>query len=342
MTLPAAEADRGAHPPQGYPPGMASVPHTALHTAEALAAALQCSAPMKHCRSLVPDRHCWHAVGHLQINTTLLISHAGTAADFLVEHNPNLHLVLCWQGGLQLRSDGGEARIGGGSVLLLPTGMRHSQGSHSLVSITITPQQVAATVAAMAGIPGVPASLGRSLAHGPMLRLEDSRRCAPIQALVRYIDLCQHQLPGLPARLGLEDTLHRLVASLLRPDLLSADPADLQRIRERFGKSSFDDLLDYIRANLDQPLRMSELEARSHYSRRALQYAFRERLGCTPKQWIRQQRLERAMAELCHDGPRSSVRQVALACGYRQSSHFSRDFQQQFGIRPSEVRRQAP
>ncbi len=32
--------------------------------------------------------------------------------------------------------------------------------------------------------------------------------------------------------------------------------------------------------NLDRPLRLSELEARSHYSSLALQYAFRELLGC--------------------------------------------------------------
>ncbi|MFM9102847.1 MAG: hypothetical protein ACKOPS_16610 [Cyanobium sp.] len=78
--------------------------------------------------------------------------------------------------------------------------------------------------------------------------------------------------------------------------------ADRRRIHGRAGGSSFDELIDTIRANLDQPLRLSDLEARSHYSSCALQYAFRERLGCTPRQWIREQRLEQAVAQLEQGG----------------------------------------
>ena len=56
-------------------------------------------------------------------------------------------------------------------------------------------------------------------------------------------------------------------AALLDPELLVVEPADLGRCWERDGRGSFDELIDYIRANLDQPLRLSDLEARSHYSK---------------------------------------------------------------------------
>ncbi|MEB3156975.1 MAG: hypothetical protein VKO26_06010 [Cyanobacteriota bacterium] len=75
----------------------------------------------------------------------------------------------------------------------------------------------------------------------------------------------------LPARLGLDDVLHRLVAAHLDPALLEEGPADRERAHTREGKSAIDDPLDDIRHNLDQPLRLSDLEARSHSSRRALQ-----------------------------------------------------------------------
>ena len=104
------------------------------------------------------------------------------------------------------------------------------------------------------------------------------------------------------------------------------------------GRRSFDDLIDYIRAHLDQPLRLSDLEAQSHYSRRALQYAFRERLNSTPKQWIREQRLALALEELRRE-PRRSIQAVALSCGYLRVSHFSQDFKTRFGISPSQARR---
>jgi AraC-like DNA-binding protein len=132
--------------------------------------------------------------------------------------------------------------------------------------------------------------------------------------------------------------LLRLVVSWLQPQLLEETAADRRRIHRRAGGSSFDELIDYIRANLDQPLRLSDLEARSHYSSRSLQYAFRERLGCTPRQWIREQRLKQALVQLEQGGRGRSIRAVALACGYRHMGLFSSDFQKRFGFTPSAVR----
>jgi AraC-like DNA-binding protein len=323
-------------------PEIKSIAHAQLCSDEHLYEALKPAATMKHCRSLVTDGQCLHQVGILEINQTVLLSHAGSEAEFHVEDNPNLHLVLCFQGVVPLQSDGGDGVIGPGGVMLVPSGSRHTITRNSSASVTLSPSQLATTIAAMAGIGGVPDSLGASLTTFPLITLDGARGRAPLQALVRYIDLCNAQLPGLPTRLVLDDTLHRHVAMLLKPDLLSEEPGDLQRIRERDGNSSFDGLIDYIRANIDQPLRMSDLEARSHYSRRALHYAFRQRMNCTPKQFIRRERLEWAMAQLREHGRRLTVRQVALACGYRYASHFTRDFQARFGLLPSEVRRRAP
>jgi AraC-like DNA-binding protein len=134
-----------------------------------------------------------------------------------------------------------------------------------------------------------------------------------IQQLIRTIDACLAAGPQVAMRLGLDDQLQRTVASLLQPELLSEEPDDL--------------------------LRMSDLEARSHYSRRALQYAFQERLGCSPKQWIREQRLALALEQLQADGNRPTIRAVALACGYLDADHFRTHFKRRFGMTPSQARR---
>jgi transcriptional regulator GlxA family with amidase domain len=105
----------------------------------------------------------------------------------------------------------------------------------------------------------------------------------------------------------------------------------------RARSAAFDELLDYIRAHLD-PLRLSDLETRSFCSRRPLQYAFRDKLNTTPVQWIREQRLARAMDQLQREGPAASIRAVALACGYRQTSQFSADFKRRFGLPPPQVK----
>lgn len=160
-----------------------------------------------------------------------------------------------------------------------------------------------------------------------------------VQGLLRSLNAAIALDPALTARLGVDDSLLRLVATMLQPTLLLDEPVrDLQRWREWDGRHACDELIDDIRANLDQPLRLSDLEARSHYSCRALQYAFRRRLGCTPRQWIREQRLEQAMVRMEQGGRRCSIRAIALACGYTHMGHFSNDFKKRYGITPSAMR----
>jgi AraC-like DNA-binding protein len=131
------------------------------------------------------------------------------------------------------------------------------------------------------------------------------------------------------------------MAALLLPELRWESPLHRLSQNEQRGRDSFDDLVDYIRLHLAEPLTLTMLEQRSHYSRRALQYAFRKRLGCTATQWIRRERLELARRDLQHPGPADSVAVIALRCGYRSLSLFSVEFQQRFHVKPSQLLREA-
>ncbi|MFM7237192.1 MAG: helix-turn-helix domain-containing protein [Cyanobium sp.] len=175
---------------------------------------------------------------------------------------------------------------------------------------------------------------------GPLpLRALTGQQCAFIFSLLRHIDACASVDPSLPLRLGLDDLILRQVACLLKPELVDAPDRQSNPCQDRRGRKAFDELLDFIRANLDQPLRLSELETRSFYSRRSLQYAFRDKLNTTPVRWIREQRLTRAMERLESEGPALSIEALALSCGYRQLSRFSADFKRRFGLTPSQAKR---
>lgn len=301
---------------------------------------LQASVPLKWCRSLESDGAFRHQIGVLALNAITLVSDAGTALEFLVEDTPSLHLLACFHGRLHLETAAGEVTLGPNSCALLPSGFRRGNGHHSLASLAIRPEEVAAAAAAMAGLPaGVALPVRDREIFAPLALAPEHPSTLVLHRLLRHIDACMAVGPKLATLLGLDDVIHRAVAALRHPELLSAEPADLDRWRERIGRNSFEALLDYIRANLDQPLRLSDLEARSHYSRRALQYAFRERLNTTPKAWIREQRLQQALERFRREGPRPSVAEVALACGYAHVGHFSRDFKATFGINPSHARR---
>ena len=217
-------------------------------------------------------------------------------------------------------------------------------GLYSVVFFHLDAERLLQTLKAMGGVPPA-AQLEKLLQRSTCLSLpmESSQSCLLImlRELIDQVDALLDLSPILLERLQLDDQIYRLMAALMVPELVQESPYDRLRHREREGRDAFDELIDYIKANLDQPLNLTVLEARSHYSRRALQYAFRERLGCTATQWIRQQRLDLARQLLEHPRAGDSVASIAMASGYRSLSLFSVDFQQRFHLKPSDLLREA-
>lgn len=321
-------------------PGLRNFNHLWFEEPERVFAAVRPVASVKHFRPGENGKPFYQFVGLLPINHTQLMCFGSADVQLAVEGCPSIHLVACFAGTRRVRPSGGEVQCIGGGVLLLPPGDRETHRGNSKALFRLEPSQIAQAAAAMAGVEdGVswrPSAWWRAFQPRAWAR---GSTALQIHALIRYIDACMAVDPALPAQLGLDDVLHRQVASLLDPSLLLEGPRDREGLQTQEGKSAFDDLLDYIRQNLGQPLRLSDLEDRSHYSRRALQYAFRHHLHCTPKQWIRQERLKVAMEQLREGNGSSSVRTVALGCGYRSLSLFSADFKRQFGCTPSLARR---
>ena len=103
----------------------------------------------------------------------------------------------------------------------------------------------------------------------------------------------------------------------------------------------FDELMEWILADLTRPLTLTELERRSCYSRRALQYLFRSRFGQGPMQWLREQRLQAVWTRLKAGAPGDTVGSIAQQYGFVSSSSFARRFQATFGQSPSQVLRAA-
>ena len=149
------------------------------------------------------------------------------------------------------------------------------------------------------------------------------------------------QSEALLERLELDLLIYRLLAALVVPELRENDSLGKLRSRQREGGDRFEELIAYLEEHLHEPLSLHQLEARSHYSRRALQYAFLERLGCSPTQWIRSMRLERARRWLQQPQPGETVTRIAHACGYRSLNLFSMDFQQRYHVKPSELLRES-
>ncbi|MEB3257691.1 MAG: AraC family transcriptional regulator [Cyanobacteriota bacterium] len=322
---------------------MRAIEHQLLPNAQSVYQHLNLAGPIKRYRP-----HGWpirEFSGKIELSGVTLHSHFGEKASFLVEPSGRVSLVATLSGAITVQDPLGEGWAAAGDAMLLPSGsgerLYGSSAAVSSVSLFVEPAAIRRVAAVMAGQDPEDSSNGSKADHASLfpLRPLPAPDALSLFSLLRYIDSCASVDPQLPMRLGLGDVILRQVACWLQPELLAAPIGQTSPPLNGRRGSAFDELLDYIRAHLDQPLRLSDLEARSFYSRRALQYAFRDKLNTTPVQWIREQRLARAMEQLQQEGPAASIRAVALACGYRENSRFSTDFKQRFGLTPSQVKR---
>jgi transcriptional regulator GlxA family with amidase domain len=67
---------------------------------------------------------------------------------------------------------------------------------------------------------------------------------------------------------------------------------------------------------------------------RGLELHFLKKMGRTPKHWLTEQRLKKAM-ELLADG--ALVKETAAKLGYKHATHFSRKFKKHWGHCPKQI-----
>lgn len=95
----------------------------------------------------------------------------------------------------------------------------------------------------------------------------------------------------------------------------------------------------FLRENLGQRgLNMDEVAARHFVSRRRLYQAF-EKDGTTPGAYLRTERMRRASAMLVDPAHRrTTIEQIAYACGFDDTTTFTRAFRRAYGRTPREWR----
>jgi transcriptional regulator GlxA family with amidase domain len=96
------------------------------------------------------------------------------------------------------------------------------------------------------------------------------------------------------------------------------------------------ELCEYILADLERTLTITELESVFGVSARSLQYAFRRRFNCTPGQWIVEQKLLAVHSRLLKAKLGESVTQIAIKF-FGNLGDFSRKYRHRFGELPSQT-----
>lgn len=110
----------------------------------------------------------------------------------------------------------------------------------------------------------------------------------------------------------------------------------LPQIKGGLSPSSLRTVTAYIDAHLQDALSIQDLAAIACLSPYHFAHMFKASTGQPPHQYVLQRRLEHAKSLMAQN--QSSLTDIASACGFANSSHFSRRFKQYFGITPSQYR----
>ena len=126
----------------------------------------------------------------------------------------------------------------------------------------------------------------------------------------------------------------RIVAS----KLLALLGNNVQRVQPQAQASSFEQVADYIEQHLTQEIGIDQLSTIARVSERSLYALFERHAGITPKDYIRQRKLERIHAQLLDPASKvRSVTEVALDHGFLHLGRFAESYRRCFGELPSET-----
>src|SRR5262249_53234616 len=93
--------------------------------------------------------------------------------------------------------------------------------------------------------------------------------------------------------------------------------------------------LDRLKAEPERPWSLTSLAAACDVAPRTLQKHFRRFLGCTPREFIRELRLDRARQLLLRGLAQASVTDVAARCGFDHLGRFATWYRERYGENPS-------
>ena len=95
-------------------------------------------------------------------------------------------------------------------------------------------------------------------------------------------------------------------------------------------------IVNFLEANLHRQIKMAEMTALVGLSASRVDNLFKAEFGKSPGQYLKDLRMQKA--RLLLETTTMKIKQIRLAVGYRDHSHFFQDFKKRFGLTPSEYR----
>lgn len=149
------------------------------------------------------------------------------------------------------------------------------------------------------------------------------------------MDCC---LAVIQTELGAEE-MRRLAKNLVMYAVRPGGQAQFSSLLQRHQTDPhdrFQKLIYWLQDHLDHPLSVEDLATHLNMSLRSFHRHFTDYFGMPPAKYLQRLRLESAQSLLCQTD--LTLSEIATRCGFRDSDHLRRVFQQYFGILPTDYR----
>jgi AraC-like DNA-binding protein len=286
-------------------------------------------------------------VGHTRDNGTLALNTAdyrGVGADrcrmemrfdALTDPWPDLNAVWLVKGRLGLGDRTGEHTLTAGDSFLYSINDVMQFHAQPLELVVVRIGQADAARMALRQFGVVPADLWPSAAR-PVSRAMNTHW----QALSGFVRKTLAAAPSVAEHPLVAGQLLEYVAASMLAVFPNAT-MQLSHVQSPgdVGTATLRRAVAYVDGNAGGPITVEDIATAAGTSARALQYAFRRHLDCTPREYLRRVRLERAHRDLQDARPGETVAAIALRWGFTSTGWFGRHYRAAYGRSPGETLR---
>lgn len=152
-----------------------------------------------------------------------------------------------------------------------------------------------------------------------------------LDALEQSWQLCAKELDGYEFQV--RNHLSHLIYLLSSHQTTAQSPPSERLLREG---ERIKTMLQYVHDNYTDEISVAQIAACASVSVSECLRCFRNMIGRTPMQYVREYRLQQAY-ELLTSGD-YKVSEAGLMCGFQEMGYFARVFREKFGVKPSEMR----
>ena len=277
-----------------------------------------------------------HSASVLKINGMSIGATACTAVKIKMKETDSLMFVMPFHGSGNFKIDNNTLNwsAGNNAILLSNQPLSGETTEQSSLILLIDKKRLGKTLSAMLGnSERLKKQLDTSRSHVLNVNLKNISFDTIFRQQAAFLNTFSRN-PDLLETTGIDDCIYRSVALISNFKLFSEQ---CDEVSTNSKNGALDRVCQYIVANLNRKITLTELEDISFMSSRKLQYSFLNKFDCTPMKWIRFRRLESVQKILLNAQPGLQISHIANLCGFNNLSTFSSYYKSHFGELPSQT-----